>query len=92
MKSRPFILGFLATVLLLCAVNIYSYYRMPAESTMADGFVYFGLPYRVYAYGGFFTHSVILWSGLIANVLIAICVGLAAGLILQRRVAIRVER
>ena len=87
MRSRTFILGFFATVLLFCAANIYSYSRMPAESTMDDGFVDFGLPFKVYAYGGFWTHSVILWGGLIGNVLIAMCIGLAVGWILQRSVA-----
>jgi hypothetical protein len=87
MRSKTFMLGFFVTVLLFSAANIYSYCGMPAESTLDDGFVDFGLPFKVYAHGGFWTHSVILWGGLIANVLIAMSVGLAVGWILQRTVA-----
>ena len=73
-------------MLLFFAANLYSYYRMPAESTIDDGFVYFGLPFNVYAYGGFWTHSVIFWPGLIADVLVALCASCAVGWIVEKRI------
>ena len=46
---------------------------MPAESSMDDGFVTFGWPFDVYGYGGFWTHHVIIWTGIIGNVFLAFC-------------------
>jgi hypothetical protein len=59
---------------------------------MDDGFADFGLPFEVYAYGGFWTHSVVLWGGLIADVLVALCVSWLSGGCLKRCLRIRVER
>ena len=59
--------------LIFCAANIVSYYLMPEESTISDGFVYFGWPFSVYAYGGFWTHAVIIWTGIVGNVFVALC-------------------
>lgn len=67
-----FINGFLFGILLFAASNLYSYYMMPEESSMADGFVSFGVPFEVYSYGGFYGHSVILWEGIVANIFIAL--------------------
>lgn len=64
--------GFLV-VLFFSAANLYSYYRMPEYSSMDDGFVYFGWPFSVYAYGGFWSHSVTIWTGIIGNVSVALC-------------------
>ena len=75
MKSRNFKIGFVVGLVLFCAINLYSYYRMPAESTMDDGSVYFGWPFWLYGYGGFWTHSFILWTGLIGDVIVALCAG-----------------
>ena len=72
MRSRKFMVGFLV-VLLFCAANLYSYYRMPEYSSMDDGFVYFGWPFSVYAYGGFWGHPVTIWTGIIGNVFVALC-------------------
>jgi len=72
MRSRKFMVGFLV-VLLFCAANLYSYYRMPENSSIDDGFVYFGWPFSVYAYGGFWGHPVTIWTGIIGNVFVALC-------------------
>ena len=40
---------------------------------MDDGFVYFGWPFSVYAYGGFWSHPVTIWTGIIGNVFVALC-------------------
>ena len=78
LKFRNVFVDFLVATV-LCAVNIYSYLQMPAYSTIDDGFVYFGWPFKIYAYGGYFGHAVILWTGLIGNVF----VGLSARRILR---------
>ncbi len=63
--------------ILFCAANLVSYYRMPAYSTIDDGFVYFGWPFSIYAYGGFWSHAVFIWTGLIGNVFVASAAGRA---------------
>ena len=47
--------------------------RMPEYFSMDDGFVHFRWPFSVYAYGGFWTHSVIIWTGIVGNVFVALC-------------------
>ena len=59
--------------LLFSVVNLYSYLRMPEYFSMDDGFVHFRWPFSVYAYGGFWTHSVIIWTGIVGNVFVALC-------------------
>jgi hypothetical protein len=73
MRSRRLTIG-LFSALLFCAANLYSYYKMPAYSTIDDGFVSFGWPFRIYVEGGFVGQRVIIWTGLIGNVVLAICV------------------
>jgi hypothetical protein len=53
-------------------------------STMDDGFVDFGWPFKVYVYGGFWGHGEILWTGLFADGLIAILASVAAGCLFGR--------
>jgi hypothetical protein len=79
MRSRKLTIGFFVAIV-FCAANLYSYYRMPEYSTMDDGFVSFGWPFSIYAFGGFWTHTVIIWTGLIGNVFVA----LSASRILRR--------
>ena len=73
MRSRKLTIGFFVAIV-FCAANLYSYYRMPEYSTMDDGFVSFGWPFSIYAFGGFWTHPVIIWTGLIGNVFVALSV------------------
>lgn len=72
MKSRTVAINLLFLAL-LCVVNLFSYLRMPESSTIDDGYVYFGWPFTIYAYGGFFGHAVINWTGLIGNLFVALC-------------------
>lgn len=72
MKSQKLIGLLVATSFF--AANLYSYYRMPEYSTMDDGFVYFGWPFSVYAYGGFWGHPVVVWTGIVGNIFVALCV------------------
>lgn len=71
--SRNAIVGLLVA-LIFFAANVYSYLRMPSYSTIDDGFVYFGWPFSIYMSGGFATISVIVWTGVVGNVFIALCV------------------
>jgi hypothetical protein len=65
-----------------CAANVFSYLRMPAESSLHDGFVSFGWPFDVYAYGGYWTHTVIIWTGIIGNIFVAfVCYRIARRLL-----------
>jgi len=86
MMSRKFVIGFLVAIL-FCAANLLSYYQMPEYSTMDDGFVSFGWPFSVYAYGGFWTHSVIIWTGLVGNVFVALCAHRVIRRVLQNMAA-----
>jgi len=72
MKSSKLPLS-LVVAMVFCAANLFSYYRMPESSTIDDGFVYFGWPFSVYAYGGFWSHPVIIWTGMVGNVFVALC-------------------
>ena len=75
----------LLVAILFCAANLISYFTMPAESTMDDGFVVFGWPFSVYAYGGFATHSVIIWTGIVGNVFVALCANRVIRRVLQKQ-------
>ena len=52
---------------------------MPQYSTIDDGFVYFGWPFTVYLYGGFWSHAVIAWTGVLGNVVVALGAGRVLG-------------
>ena len=62
-----------AVVLVFCAANIYSYFTMPQFSTIDDGFIYFGWPFAIYAEGGFAGTRGLIWTGIIGNVVLALC-------------------
>ena len=80
MRSKYVAIGLLGSAAFFIAANIYSYLRMPASSTIDDGFVYFGWPFNVYAYGGYYGHPVYIWTGMLANIAIATIVGFLIGL------------
>ena len=63
----------LAVVIAFCAANIYSYF-MPDYPTLDDGFMYIGLPFAIYAEGGFAGTRGFIWTGLIGNVVLALCI------------------
>lgn len=64
----------LSVAVVFGAANLISYLVMPESSTMDDGSVYFGWPFSIYARGGFATGEAIIWTGLIGNVVLALCV------------------
>jgi hypothetical protein len=71
MKFLDYKIQFVVAFIFLSA-NFVSYLRMPEYSSMDDGFVYFGWPFRIYAYGGYFGHPVNIWTGLIGNAFLAL--------------------
>jgi hypothetical protein len=70
-KSRRVLIR-LVVALFFCGVNFYSYYQMPEYSTIDDGCVYFGWPFSLYASGGYAGVSLILWTGLIGDLFVAL--------------------
>jgi hypothetical protein len=78
MSSQRLTVGFFIAML-FCIANVFSYLRMPEYPTLDDGFVFFGWPFTVYGYGGFVGQSVIVWTGLIGNVFVALCAARVLG-------------
>ena len=62
----------LAVVLVFCAANFYSYFSL--YTPIFDGMRYFGWPLNMYAEGGFTGTKEVIWSGLLGNVVVALCV------------------
>jgi hypothetical protein len=79
-RRNAFTVGFFAVLLFFVGANVYSYMVMPNEPRLADGFEQYGFPFNLYMYGGLAGMSNILWEGLIANLLIAMGVGISMGL------------
>ncbi len=71
MNSKIFIISFLSSLVSFVAVNIYSYSKV--VDPMCSFPVEFGLPFTLGTYGGYFTTTHILWSGIIANGIVALC-------------------
>lgn len=81
-QSRPFNVGILCGLVLLAAVNYYSY-LISGKSQTSHSVQKFGFPFTVYEYGGSVTFERILWFGLIADILIAVIFSLIVGLIFK---------
>lgn len=73
MMSRKAVIA-CAVAAIFYAANLRSYYLRPEYPTLADGFVYFGWPFYIYAEGGFAGTRGIIWTGLIGNVAVGLCV------------------
>jgi hypothetical protein len=78
MRSKPYLISSLAVFSLLIAANYYSYLRM-GYGFCDDCFITFGFPFELWGEGGFVTVRTILWSGLIANISIAVWASLLLG-------------
>ncbi|MBV9928894.1 MAG: hypothetical protein JOZ96_28035 [Acidobacteria bacterium] len=76
--SKFFLGGFLAGVVLLAAVNLYSYSQME-NLGIADFYYEFGWPFPVYQAGSILHLDQIHWCGVIANAAAAFGVGLVLG-------------
>jgi hypothetical protein len=82
-------IGFTIGLLIFISANVVSYRRRNPNPLWTDLPESFGFPFTLHASSGFGGASII-WSGLIANVLIALCgslfLGLVAGLVFKRLV------
>lgn len=79
-RTRAFAAGFFGGMLLLVAVNVYSYNNMNEEECF-DCIQGFGFPFRLYEQGTILHLETILWPGLLADVLVVICVSVGIGLL-----------
>lgn len=82
-RDKSFGIGFAIGLLPFIWFNIYSYNHMDSV-ICPDCSVSFGFPFYLYETGGFFGLTIILWKGLIANVVIALCASICTGWILKR--------
>ena len=77
MNSKIFTISFLSGVISFVAFNIYSYIQV--VDPMCGLPVEFGMPFTLGTYGGFVTTTHILWSGVIANMCVALIAGYMLG-------------
>lgn len=71
MNSKIFTVSFLIGITCFVALNIYSYSKV--VDPMCSFPNKFGVPFTLGIYGGFVSTTNILWDGLIANLIVAIC-------------------
>ena len=71
MNSKIFKISFLIGIVSFVALNLYSYSKV--VDPLCSFPVEFGVPFTLGTYGGFVTTTHILWSGIIANGIVALC-------------------
>jgi hypothetical protein len=79
-RTKAFAVGLFSALFLFTALNVYSYTKMSEEECF-DCVKAFGFPFRLYESGTILHLDKILWLGLLADVLIAICVSVGIGLL-----------
>ena len=79
-RRKAFYIGCLLAFCLVIVANLYSYEKM-YDPMCIDCLVGFGWPFRWYETGGFFGMTRILWPSLIGDILLAISLSVAAGLL-----------
>jgi hypothetical protein len=87
MRSKTFTVGFLLGLVLFVAANFYSYSQMymPCD----DCTMSFGMPFRIWQFGGFVSVAKILWLGLVLDVAIAVCASFLLGWALEKLFGVR---
>jgi len=83
MRFKPYLIASLVVFSLFIAANYYSYLRM-GYGFCDDCFITFGFPFELWGEGGYVTVRTILWSGLIANVSIAVWASVLLGWVLKK--------
>src|SRR5688572_12637449 len=83
MRFKPYLIASLVVFSLFIAANYYSYLRM-GYGFFDDCFITFGFPFELWGEGGYVTVRTILWSGLIANVSIAVWASVLLGWVLKK--------
>ena len=80
LKSSSFWLGFGVGIFLAITIGFIDY-EMKFDGLCMDCDNDFGFPFRIYQSGSLIHATLILWDGLIANVVIAIVFSAAAGVL-----------
>ncbi|MCW5959818.1 MAG: hypothetical protein KIS76_06610 [Pyrinomonadaceae bacterium] len=78
MNSKIFIVIFLAGFTCFVVINIHSFSQV--VDPMCSFPNEFGFPFTLGNYGGFVTTTNILWGGLVANLVVALCSSLILAL------------
>jgi hypothetical protein len=86
--SKFFVTGSLAGVILLVAINLYSYSRM-GDFGIADAYYAFGWPFPLYQSGTILHLDEVHWCGLVADTSVAIFAGIVLGVICELLLARR---
>lgn len=86
-----FAIGFTIGLLIFISANVVTYCRMIREPPVwTDVPTSFGFPFKLHVSSGF-GGAAVIWSGLIADILIAVCggaiLGLFAGLVFKKCVS-----
>lgn len=91
-RVHLFRIGVAAGLLIFISANVWSYRQRIHEPFLTDVPISFGFPFKLYTAHGFGGEA-ILWSGLIADMLVALCgsiiLGLVAGLVFRNQVRFR---
>lgn len=74
-KLKSWTCIFALAAVIFCAVNLISYLNPEYYPRgVSDGFTFFGWPFRIYKEGGLAGTRVIIWTGVIGNAVLAVCV------------------
>jgi hypothetical protein len=84
MRSKLFLVGLVLGVAPFVAANIYGYRQMGFHGggSCDDCSFSFGFPFPLWVEGGFVGMARVLWGGFIADLSVAVAVGVALGLAL----------
>jgi hypothetical protein len=82
--SKPFIIAFGVTFLLIFAWNLFSYLHLRANPPEMDWYEECGFPFSFYGLGGFVGIDQFLWLGLVANYVFALALSVFAGFVCDR--------
>jgi hypothetical protein len=83
MRSKAYLIASVAVFILFIAANYCSYIRM-GYGFCDDCFITFGFPFELWREGGFVGGRTILWSGLIANISMAVWASILLGWSLKK--------
>ena len=83
--NRPwvFAIGFAVGLLIFVSANVISYRQMLRGTVLTDAPRAYGFPFKFHASSGF-GGEWILWSGLITDILIAVCVSAILGTLSEK--------
>lgn len=80
-RSKMFTTGFLCGIALFIAINVYSYSQ--ANPPCCDFSAPFGVPFELGHYGGFVSSTHLRWSGVVANMFVAVCASYICGWLIK---------